>query len=408
MNHAGLRGRRVVVGVTGGIAAYKVCELVSALRRAGAQVRVVMTGNAQRFVSAITFARLADAPVYDDMWADRDEMQHISLADFAQVVLVAPATANIIGKYAHGIADDLLSTALTVFTCPVILAPAMNTRMLCSAAVQENLAVLRRRGVRIVEPEEGPLACGEEGAGRLPDTEVLLAAIEEALGAGRGPLAGTRVLVTAGPTREHLDPVRFLSNPSSGKMGYAIAAEAARRGAEVTLVSGPVALAEPVGVEVVRTTSAQQMHEAVQQRAGMVDVFIGAAAVADWRPAEVSGHKLKKHGLDEMTVRLQRTPDIIAAVARWEPKPVVVGFAAETDDLVEHAYEKLREKGLDLIAANDVSRSDAGFATDSNQVTLIDAAGGAMALPLMSKAEVAAAILDRVHELLARRRQGGA
>ncbi|HUS80822.1 MAG TPA: bifunctional phosphopantothenoylcysteine decarboxylase/phosphopantothenate--cysteine ligase CoaBC, partial [Armatimonadota bacterium] len=355
-----VRGRRVVVGVTGGIAAYKTCSLVSALRQAGAQVQVVMTDNARRLVSETTFATLSGRPVARDMWADRDDIAHISLADFAEVVIVAPATANIIGKMANGIADDLLSTALLAFTCPLIMAPAMNPRMLCNPAVAANIEALRRRGVMIVEPEEGRLACGDTGAGRLPDTETLIAAIEQALGVGEGPLAGKRVLVTAGPTREALDPVRFLTNPSSGKMGYALAAQAAARGAEVTLVSGPTGLAAPPGVELVAVTSAEQMNEAVGARAGEVDVFIGAAAVADWRPAEVSGRKLKKSGRDEMTVRMVPTPDIIAAVGEWEPKPLIVGFAAETEDLLANAHEKMGAKHMDMIVANDVTATDAG------------------------------------------------
>lgn len=399
-----LQGRRVVVGVTGGIAAYKACELVSALRKAGAEVRVVLTRNAARFVGPISFATLSDAPVYQDMWAERGEIGHIALADFAEVVIVAPATANIIGKYAHGIADDLLSTALLAFTCPVVIAPAMNTRMLASPPVQANLQLLAERGVRIVEPAEGRLACGDEGAGRLPDTDTLLAAIVEALAPRSLSLEGVRVLVTAGPTREFLDPVRFISNPSSGRMGYALAAEAARRGARVTLVSGPVELEAPDDVEIVRVTTAQEMHQAVQARADGIDVFIGAAAVADWRPVEVNAQKLKKAGHDELLLRLEPTPDIIAEVARQHPRPIVVGFAAETEDLFDNAQRKLQEKGLDLIAANDVSRSDVGFATDANQITLIDASGAHTELPIMSKAEVAAAILDRVEELLAGRR----
>ncbi|MGC9320105.1 MAG: bifunctional phosphopantothenoylcysteine decarboxylase/phosphopantothenate--cysteine ligase CoaBC [Armatimonadota bacterium] len=396
-----LRGRRIVVAVTGGIAAYKACDLVSALATAGAQVRVVMTRNAQRFVGPLSFATLSGSQVLCDMWAERDEIQHISLADFAEAVIVAPATANIIGKHASGIADDLLSSALLTFDCPVIVAPAMNTRMLDGAAVQGNLRTLRERGVRIVEPEEGRLACGEEGAGRLPPTEMLLDALEDALGAG-GPLAGKRVLVTAGPTREPLDPVRFISNPSSGKMGYALAEEAARRGASVTLVSGPVSLADPPGVSVTRVSTAMQMYQAVEERAGEVDLFIGAAAVADWRPAQVSDQKLKKSGREEMTLRLTRTPDIIAGVACWEPRPVVAGFAAETGDLLENASQKLHEKGLDLMVANDVTRTDVGFGADVNEVVLIDASGHQQRLPRMTKAEVACAVLDAAQRLLPR------
>lgn len=407
MDDSALSGRRIVVGVTGGIAAYKACDLVSTLVKAGVQVRVVMTRNAERFVGRMTFETLIGDRVHDDMWAERGEMGHISLADFAEAVIIAPATANIIGKCAHGIADDLLSTALLAFTCPIILAPAMNTRMLHSAPVQANLRLLTERGMRILEPAEGRLACGDEGAGRLPDTAALVAALEDALGGTGDSLAGVRVLVTAGPTREPIDPVRFLSNPSSGKMGYALADEAARRGAAVTLVSGPVALGDPPGVEVVRVGSAAEMHDAVQARAGTVDVFIGAAAVADWRPAEVSDQKLKKSGQDELTLRLQRTPDIIASVGAWQPRPLVVGFAAETEELLAHAEEKLRAKGLDLIAANDVSRLDVGFATDANEITLMDATGTRTEFPIMSKAEVAGAILDRIEELLAQRHNSG-
>ncbi len=407
MHDSALKGRRIVVGVSGGIAAYKACDLVSELVKAGAQVRVVMTANAGRFVSPMTFATLIGRPVDHDMWTERAEMEHISLADFAEVAIIAPATANIIGKYAHGIADDLLSTALLVFTCPIIVAPAMNTRMLSSAAVQANLRLLSERGVHIVEPAEGRLACGDEGAGRLPDTAALVAALEDALGRVSDSLAGVRVLVTAGPTREPIDPVRFLSNPSSGKMGYALASEAARRGAAVTLVSGPVMLSAPPGVEIVRVGTADEMNQAVQARAGTVDVFIGAAAVADWRPVEAADQKLSKSGQDELVLRLERTPDIIANVAAWDPRPLVVGFAAETGDLLAHAEEKLRAKGLDLIAANDVSRLDVGFATDVNEITLIDATGTRTEFPIMSKAEVAGAILDRVEELLSRRRDKG-
>ncbi|MEA3401293.1 MAG: bifunctional phosphopantothenoylcysteine decarboxylase/phosphopantothenate--cysteine ligase CoaBC [Armatimonadota bacterium] len=401
MAREALRGRRIVVAVTGGIAAYKACDLVSALARAGAEVRVVMTRNAQRFVGPLSFATLSGSEVSCDMWAERDDIGHISLADFAQAVIIAPATANIIGKYASGIADDLLSTALLTFDCPVIVAPAMNTRMLDSDAVQGNLRTLRERGVRVVEPEEGRLACGHVGPGRLPPTEVLLDALEESLGVG-GPLSGVRVLVTAGPTREPLDPVRFISNPSSGKMGYALAEEAVRRGASAVLISGPVALPEPAGVAVTRVSTAAQMHDAVEAHAGEVDLFIGAAAVADWRPAQPSDEKLKKSGREEMTLHLTRTPDIIAGVAGWNPRPVVVGFAAETGDLLANAAQKLQEKGLDLIVANDVGRADIGFGADANEVALIDASGHQQRLPRMTKAEVARAVLDAAQVLLPR------
>ncbi len=397
-----MRDRRVVIGVTGGIAAYKACELASRLTQAGAQVRVVMTDNAQRFVSPLTFATLTNHSVATDMWAEREEMAHISLADFAEVVIVAPATANLIGKFATGIADNLLATTLLTVTCPVVLAPAMNTRMLENRVVQENLERLRERGVTIIEPEAGRLACGDTGPGRLPATDVLVEAVERALGLETdSPLAGRRVLVTAGPTREALDPVRFLSNPSTGKMGYALAEAAAARGAEVLLVSGPTELADPAGVEVVRVMSAAEMHDVVQKRSGEADVFIGAAAVADFRPARVEASKIKKAQRTELTLSLERTPDIIAAVAEWEPRPLIVGFAAETEDPRANAERKLREKNMDLIVANDVTDDDSGFGADTNRVTILDAHGGAEELPTMSKAEVAGRVLDRVQELVA-------
>jgi len=396
-----MKNRRVVVGVTGGIAAYKACDLVSKLTQAGAQVRVVMTDSAQQLVSPLTFATLSGRPVATDMWAEREEMAHISLADFAEVFIVAPATANIIGKFAAGIADDLLSTALLTVTCPVLMAPAMNTRMWQNATVQANVERLRERGVVIVEPESGRLACGDTGPGRLPPTEVLLGALEDALGITReGPLAGRRVLVTAGPTREALDPVRFLTNPSTGKMGYALAAAAAERGAQVALVSGPTELPPPEGVELVRVTSAQEMYEAVAARRGATDVFIGAAAVADYHPARAEQSKMKKGEREELTVTLAPTPDIIASVADWEPCPLIAGFAAETENLRANAERKLREKQMDLIVANDVTAPDSGFAADTNRVTILDADGAAEELPTMSKAEVAARVLDRIERLL--------
>lgn len=395
-----LRGRGIAAIVTGGIAAYKVCDLVSTLAKAEADVRVVMTENARRFVGEMTFATLSRNPVAHDLWAPRSDVQHVALADFADVAIVAPATASIIGKFAHGIADDLASTCLLAFDCPVVVAPAMNSRMLAGAPVQQNIAILRERGVHVLEPEEGWLACGETGAGRLPGTDVLLEALIDALNARGGPLHGVRVLVTAGPTREAIDPVRFISNPSSGRMGYALAAEAERRGASVTLVSGPTALDPPPGVEVVRVLCAAEMHDAVQNRAGEIDLFIGAAAVADWRPAEPEGQKLKKDGRDELTLRMVRTPDIIAEVATWQPKPIIVGFAAETEDTVARAAEKLRRKGMDMIVANDVTAPGAGFDVQTNRVTLIDVIGRETDLPLMSKRDVAAAILDRAGQLI--------
>ncbi|MCD6361875.1 MAG: bifunctional phosphopantothenoylcysteine decarboxylase/phosphopantothenate--cysteine ligase CoaBC [Armatimonadetes bacterium] len=395
-------GRRILVGMSGGIAAYKVCDLVSRLGQDGAAVRVVMTANAQRFVSPLTLATLSGNPVEHDMWAERDDISHIALADFAEVAVVAPATANIIGKFARGIADDLLSTVLLALDCPILIAPAMNTRMLNNAAVQENLAILRKRGVIIIAPEEGHLACGDSGAGRLPNTDVLVAELERALGAD-GPLAGRHVAITAGPTREALDPVRFLSNPSSGRMGYALADAARRRGAKVTLVSGPTSLEPPAGVELVRVTTAEEMAAAVEELRGKIDVFIGAAAVADWRPVEVAAQKMKKGEEQRRELVLERTPDIIASVAGWEPKPVIVGFAAETEKLMDNAREKLERKGWDLAVANEVGASDTGFAASTNRAAILDAAGGLEEPALMSKDELADEVLHRVEEILAGR-----
>ena len=395
-------GRRILVGMSGGIAAYKVCDLVSRLAQDGAAVRVVMTANAQRFVSPLTLATLSGNPVEHDMWAERDDISHIALADFAEVAVVAPATANIIGKFARGIADDLLSTVLLALDCPILIAPAMNTRMLNNAAVQENLAILRKRGVIIIAPEEGHLACGDSGAGRLPATDVLVAELERALGAD-GPLAGRHVAITAGPTREALDPVRFLSNPSSGRMGYALADAARRRGAKVTLVSGPTSLEPPAGVELVRVTTAEEMAAAVEELRGKIDVFIGAAAVADWRPVEVAAQKMKKGQEQRRELVLERTPDIIASVAGWEPKPVIVGFAAETEKLMDNAREKLERKGWDLAVANEVGASDTGFAASTNRAAILDAAGGLEEPALMSKDELADEVLHRVEEILAGR-----
>lgn len=403
MSASELAGRRVVVGVTGGIAAYKACELVSTLVKSGAQVRVMMTENARRFVGDVTFATLSGFRVYHDMWQERYEIDHIAMADFAEVMIVAPATANIIGKCAHGIADDLLSTTLLAFQCPIVFAPAMNSRMLESASVRANIELLRERGAIVLECAEGRLACGEEGAGRLPETQLLVDALVEALRSRGGELAGRRVLITAGPTREAIDPVRFLSNPSSGKMGYALAREAERRGAEVTLVSGPVALAPPPGVQTQMVGSAEEMHEAVQARAGQVDLFIGAAAVADWRPEEVAARKLKKSGDTQMQLRLVRTPDIIEAVGLWEPRPLIVGFAAETGELAQNAEQKMRTKRMDMIVANDVTAPGAGFEADTNRALLIDVIGRETDLPLMSKAELSAVILDRAGALIASR-----
>lgn len=393
-------GRTVLVGVSGGIAAYKTCDLVSKLAQAGANVRVVMTRHATEFVGPVTFQALSGNPVYTETFAAPEAygMGHLALATDAAALVVAPATANLLAKAAVGLADDLLSTTLLAVTCPLLYAPAMNSAMWANPLVQRNVATLRATGAHFVGPGSGWLACRQSGEGRMAEVPEILEALR-ALVAPVQDLAGRRVLVTAGPTLEHLDPVRFVSNPSSGKQGYALAAAAADRGAQVTLVSGPVELPAPRGVELVRVVSAAQMAEAVLSRCDEADVIVGVAAVGDWTPAAPSDRKRPKGEL--LTVEFVPTQDIIAAVgARRRPGQVVVGFAAETHELLAHAADKLARKGLDLIVANDVSAPDAGFGGEGNRVTLLDAAGGVEALPAMSKRAVAERVWERVVALL--------
>lgn len=394
---------RVILGVSGGIAAYKACELASQLTQQGVGVRAVMTANAARFVGPLTLAALTGHDVAVDMFdpARESSISHIELARWGSAVVVAPATANIIGKAAHGLADDLLSTILLAASAPLLIAPAMNPQMFAHPAVAENLARLQARGARVVGPAAGRTACGEEGPGRMAEP----AEIMEALWTLLAPpdLAGVRLVVSAGPTREHLDPVRFLSNPSSGRMGIEVARVARRRGASVTLVLGPTQLAPPAGVRVVRVTSAQEMYEAVTAAAAEAQVVIKAAAVSDFRPTEVHAHKVKKApGGQAQSCELMPTVDILASLGREKGGRLLVGFAAETRDLLANATAKLKAKNLDLIVANDVSASDAGFVAPTNRVTILDPAGGAEELPLMSKAEVAGRLLDRVARLLGR------
>jgi len=396
-----LRERAIVLGVSGGIAAFKAAEIVRALRQRGARVRVVMTRNAQQFITPLTLQTLSGEPVSTDLWDLTQESQigHIDLADSAEALLVAPATANVVAKLAYGIADDLLTTVVLATRARIVVAPAMNVHMYESAVVRENLARLRARGMRVVEPDAGALACGYEGQGRLPDADVLLEELATAL--APQDLAGETVLVTAGPTREYLDPVRFLSNRSSGKMGFALARAAVRRGARVLLVSGPTGLGDPRGVEVARVESAQEMAEAVDARAPHASVVIAAAAVADYRPRRRARDKSAKVQ-GALTLELETTRDIVASVDRSRPGLIVVGFAAETGDPLEKARGKLARKGLDLIVANDVTAPGAGFDVETNVVTLVDRAG-ATALPLLDKEAVADAILDREVALRAAR-----
>jgi phosphopantothenoylcysteine decarboxylase / phosphopantothenate---cysteine ligase len=404
---AALRGRRVVLGVSGGIAAYKAVEICRRLVDAGAHVAPVLTTDALRFVGALTFSALASEPARTSLFDSPEPIPHTRLGQSADLVVVAPATAKLIGKYAAGISDDLLTATLLATRAPVLVAPAMHTEMWEHPAVQENLATLRRRGVHVVDPESGRLAGGDVGEGRLADPARVVGAAAAVLARG-GDLAGVRVLVTAGGTREAVDPVRFIGNRSSGKMGYAVAEAAANRGAAVTLVttrSRPVNAAVGAQMEIVPVESAQEMAEAVLSRFAGVDAVVMAAAVADFRPKAAAPEKLKKRdGVPELL--LEPTTDILAELGRSKDGQYVVGFAAETERVREHAADKLSAKRVDLMVANDVSAPDSGFEVDTNRAVLLDAAGAVDELPLLSKAALADVILDRVRAGLGRARAG--
>ena len=393
----------VALGVCGGIGAYKAVEVARGLQKRGHKVVVIMTHAATRFVGPITFEAITRRPVITDQFAPgaNADIEHIAIASSIDLLLIAPATANIIGKLANGIADDFLTTLYTATRAPLVLAPSMNTQMFEHEAVRQNLSTLAARGARFVEPGEGYLACGWIGKGRLAEPEEIVDAAETIL-RPPGPLRGRRVLVTAGPTYEDVDPVRYIGNRSSGRMGFAIAAEAARRGAEVTLVAGPTTIEAPPVREVVRVRRASEMHTAVLSRADAMDVVIMAAAVADYAPVDPVRQKISKDS-ESLTLVLRRTPDILGDLgSRRLAKgdgPVLVGFAAETEDVVLRAGAKREGKHVDFIVANDVSRDDAGFDVDVNEVTIIGPQG-ADHLPLQSKAKVAAAVLDRVEKLL--------
>ena len=389
-----LSGKCVVLGVTGGIAAYKACEIVSRLKKLHANVRVVMTEHACRFVAPLSFETMSGNQVYVSQFDKNWEIEHISLAKSADIMVVAPATANFIGKYACGIADDLMSTTVMAMTAPVLVAPAMNCAMWRSPATQQNLETLRQRGVKFVGPESGFLACGDTDVGRMSEPVKIVDEIMRLLTAPKD-LTGKHVLVTAGPTREMIDPVRFLSNRSTGKMGYAIAEAARDRGAKVTLVTGPVSLPPVPGVEMVNITSTLDLYDEVTSRAKTADAVIQAAAPADFRPESVSSVKIKKNG-EDMALRLVPNPDIAAALGQAKHEgQVLVAFAAETNDVLENAQKKLLKKNADMIVANDVTMPGAGFAGNTNCVTLITKEN-MESLPMMSKREVADAILDRV------------
>ncbi|MDG2307314.1 MAG: bifunctional phosphopantothenoylcysteine decarboxylase/phosphopantothenate--cysteine ligase CoaBC [Candidatus Binatia bacterium] len=395
-----LDGKTVLLGVSGGIAAYKAPEIVRALRQAGARVRVVLTRAAQEFVTPLSLQTVSGEAVATELFdlTQESEIGHIDLADNVDVILLAPATANLVAKAACGMADDLLTTVLLATRAPVVVAPAMNVHMYENAIVQENLTKLTTHGWAVVEPDSGALACGYDGPGRLPDADVLLEAVAAAL--APDDLRGEAVVVTAGPTREYLDPVRFLSNRSSGKMGFAVARAAARRGARVVLVAGPCGLPDPRGVTTIRVETAEDMAEVVRRESASSTVVVAAAAVADYRPADRDSEKSAKKG-GASNLALEATPDVVATAVPRGGGRIVVGFAAETTDVEERARGKLDRKALDLIVANDVTAEGAGFDVDTNVVTLIDA-NGQESLPMLAKDEVADAILSRVVTLRAK------
>ena len=386
---------RIALGVSGGIAAYKACEIVRRLTDSGASVQVLMTRNAERFITPLTLQALSGSKVWTDPWdiASGDTIKHIELARDLDAFVVAPATANVLAKFAQGLADDLLSTFYLAVIAPVVVAPAMNTRMWLHPATQEAIRILRSRGVAVVDPESGWLAERENGVGRLAAPETVVAAVLQAARRGRS-LEGKKIVVAAGPTREPIDPVRYLSNGSSGKMGYAIAASAARRGASVAIVSGPVDLTPPFGTRVLRVTTAREMRDAVMaERAGAEAIFM-VAAVSDYVPA-ASLHKIKKTG-GPLTLVLEEGPDILAELGRTKGREILVGFAAETADLLANAAKKLAAKNADFIVANDVSVPGLGIGSDRNAVTILGSDGSAVTVPEGSKAEIADAILDRI------------
>jgi phosphopantothenoylcysteine decarboxylase / phosphopantothenate---cysteine ligase len=397
---------RITLGVTGGVAAYKAAELVRRLQQEGFSVEVVMTRAACEFITPLTFAALTGKKVITGLFAEsggeanlESAIEHIAVAQRTDLLLVAPATADILAKFSRGISDDFLSTLYLATTAPVVVAPAMNVNMWNHPATQENLERLRGRGVHVVSPDEGYLACGMTGAGRLAGQDAIISAVREVFQIRRD-LEGKTVLLTAGPTQEDLDPVRFLTNRSSGKMGYAVAEAAAQRGAKVILISGPTALETPAGVTRIDVRTAAEMLNAVQRHFAEATTAIFAAAVADYRPAEAAAHKIKKTG-GEFTLRLAPNPDILATVARKKGDRLIVGFAAETDRVAENARKKLQEKDADLIVANDVTAAGAGFDVDTNVVTLFARDGRDVALPKLTKREVADRILDEVVRLSA-------
>jgi phosphopantothenoylcysteine decarboxylase / phosphopantothenate---cysteine ligase len=401
-----LHDKRIVLGVTGSIAAYKAADLASKLTQAGARVDVVLTRAAAKFITPLTFQSVTGRKAYDDLWGDEAHVVHVGLGETADLLAIAPATADLMARLAHGLADDLLTTTALAARCPVLIAPAMDGAMFSSPATQANLKTLIERGLIVVGPAEGRMASGQSGKGRMVEPLELFGHIRLAL-SRRGPFAGKKFVITAGGTQESIDPVRFISNHSSGKQGFALAQAALDRGGNVVLITGPTPLPTPVGAERVDVRSAADMAQAVLEACREADVLIMAAAVADFRPETESGQKIKRGALESYDLRLTKTEDILMAVAQQKERTgrpkFTVGFAAETQNVVENAREKVFKKKLSLIVANDVSSPDSGFLVDTNRVIIVDASGGASELPLMSKAEVAEAICERIERMLASR-----
>lgn len=394
-----LTNKKIVLGITGGIAAYKAAELTRALIKAGAQVKVIMTKSAAEFITPLTLQTLSQNQVYTDMFVptDKYDMAHIALAEFADVFVIAPATANIIGKIASGIGDDLLSTTMMAQNKPTILCPAMNDKMLANSIVQKNINKLKKIGYVVMESAEGELACKTKGKGRLPDVAEIIEEIETLLTSK--DFKGKKILITAGPTEEPLDPVRFITNLSSGKMGYALAIAAHRRGAEVTLISGPTNLPLPLVEKIIKVRTAKEMHKAVMDNYKKVSIIIKAAAVADYCPKELATEKIKKDK-KTLSLELKNNPDIIAEVGKNKGGRILVGFAMETQNLLTNAREKMKKKNMDLIVANNLREEGAGFRTDTNIITIIDRTGRSESLEKMTKIEAAEEILNRVQKII--------
>lgn len=389
------KGKSIVLGVTGGIAVYKAADLVSRLRKLGAEVNVIMTKGAMEFVTPLTFQTMSNKPVAIDTFApvQKWSVEHISLAQKADIFMIVPATANIIGKIANGIADDMLSTTVMATKAPVLIAPAMNTGMYENRIVQSNIEKLKTFGYEFVGPGSGVLACGDIGAGRLIDAEAIISKAEGIL-VGKNDLNGKKVLITAGPTQEAIDPVRYITNHSSGKMGYAIAEAARQRGGEVTLITGPTEIRKPDGINVICTISANDMYEAVVQNFEQSDIVIQSAAVADYRPKNVASQKIKKSG--DLSLELDRTKDIAFEIGQKKKHQCLVGFAAETENILQNAKGKMARKAFDYIVANDLTASGAGFKSDTNVATILSASGEIKKLPKLSKKELAHTILDEI------------